>query len=219
MVVVAKKHLQQAPPESFEEQVLRRYDIGLKVETISKDLRTTAAVVRGVLLKFERIEPAKPRRDTYEWDVVFLEEVKIWWAAGEKSAAEIARIDPKGGLTSNMVVAKMRQLGIQCGRPPRVRAAPKLIAPPITKRRGGCIGNGTKAKPFVSPVDTALEPLGPEGDFPPTGTCQWPYGDPGRDRDWRMCGRARSAGRPYCEAHAVRAFDPAGTRRLREAQG
>lgn len=158
MVVVAKKHLQQAPPESFEEQVLRRYDvIGLKVETIAEDLHTTTAGVRGILLAFGRIEPT---------------------------------------------------------------SRPRTIAPPpITKRRGGTLGPGVKAKAFVSPVDTTLEPLGPEGDFPPANTCTWAYGDPGRDRDWRMCGRPQRSGKPYCDAHAARAFDSAGTRRLQAQQG
>lgn len=225
MVVVVKKHLQQAPPESFEEQVLRRYDVvGLKVETIARDLRATTAVIRRILLAFGRIDPVSPRADSYQWDAAFLEQAKAWWAAGEKSGQEIADLDPIGGLTRNMVMKKMNQLGIVCGTPRgghRPNAGrPQAIAPPaIGKRRGGCIGNGTKAKPFVSPVDTSLEPLGPEGDFPPANTCTWAYGDPGRDRDWRMCGRPQVAGKPYCDAHAARAFDSAGTRRLQALQG
>jgi hypothetical protein len=224
MVVVAKKHFQQAPPESFEEQVLRRFDVvGLKPETIAKDLHVALSVVRRILLAFERIDPVSPRADSYQWDDTFLDQAKAWWAAGEKSGQEIADLDPTGGLTRNMVMKKMNQLGIVCGTPRgglRPHAGrPRTIAPPaIDKRRGGCIGNGTKAKPFVSPID-ALEPLGPEGDFPPANTCRWSYGDPGRDRDWRMCGRPQASGRPYCDAHVARAVDSAGTRRLQALQG
>lgn len=36
-------------------------------------------------------------------------------------------------------------------------------------------------------------------------TCQWPVGDPG-DPAFHFCGEKAMAGKPYCEAHCLRAY-------------
>jgi len=37
--------------------------------------------------------------------------------------------------------------------------------------------------------------------------CRWPIGDP-RNADFHFCGARQMAGRPYCELHWRRAFQP-----------
>jgi GcrA cell cycle regulator len=44
--------------------------------------------------------------------------------------------------------------------------------------------------------------------------CRWPYGDP-RQKDFHFCGKRKAAGKPYCEFHVRRAFQPARPREYR----
>lgn len=36
--------------------------------------------------------------------------------------------------------------------------------------------------------------------------CRWPVGDP-QSKDFHFCGRSRTVGLPYCEAHSARAYN------------
>jgi GcrA cell cycle regulator len=38
-------------------------------------------------------------------------------------------------------------------------------------------------------------------------TCRWPIGDP-QHADFRFCGAKRVSGRPYCETHTRKAYQP-----------
>lgn len=38
--------------------------------------------------------------------------------------------------------------------------------------------------------------------------CRWPIGDP-RHKDFHFCGKQKVEGRPYCEHHMHRCFQPA----------
>jgi GcrA cell cycle regulator len=42
-------------------------------------------------------------------------------------------------------------------------------------------------------------------------TCKWPIGDP-TDRDFHYCGRRPGSGRPYCDAHELRSYQPLRSR-------
>lgn len=43
-------------------------------------------------------------------------------------------------------------------------------------------------------------------------TCKWPIGSPA-DRSFHFCGLKPKKGKPYCEAHCRRAYQPQGSRR------
>src|SRR5882672_6827118 len=42
-------------------------------------------------------------------------------------------------------------------------------------------------------------------------TCKWPIGDP-TDRNFHYCGRRPESGRPYCDAHELRSYQPLRSR-------
>ena len=42
-------------------------------------------------------------------------------------------------------------------------------------------------------------------------TCKWPIGDP-TDRNFHYCGRRPGSGRPYCDAHELRSYQPLRSR-------
>lgn len=44
-----------------------------------------------------------------------------------------------------------------------------------------------------------------------TRTCKWPIGDP-TDRNFHYCGRRPESGRPYCDAHEARSYQPLRSR-------
>ena len=44
-----------------------------------------------------------------------------------------------------------------------------------------------------------------------TRTCKWPIGDP-TDRNFHYCGRRPESGRPYCDAHELRSYQPLRSR-------
>ena len=47
-------------------------------------------------------------------------------------------------------------------------------------------------------------------------TCKWPIGDP-TDRNFHYCGRRPESGRPYCDAHELRSYQPLRSRTNRRA--
>ena len=49
-----------------------------------------------------------------------------------------------------------------------------------------------------------------------TRTCKWPIGDP-TDRNFHYCGRRPESGRPYCDAHELRSYQPLRSRTNRRA--
>ena len=44
--------------------------------------------------------------------------------------------------------------------------------------------------------------------------CRWPIGDP-QHKDFHFCGRQQVSGRPYCEFHMRRGFQPTRPREYR----
>ena len=47
-------------------------------------------------------------------------------------------------------------------------------------------------------------------------TCKWPIGDP-TDQDFHYCGRRPESGRPYCDAHELRSYQPLRSRANRSS--
>jgi GcrA cell cycle regulator len=47
--------------------------------------------------------------------------------------------------------------------------------------------------------------------------CKWPIGDPASN-NFHFCGHKPKEGSPYCEAHCVKAFQPAQSRRDRDRE-
>ena len=47
-------------------------------------------------------------------------------------------------------------------------------------------------------------------------TCKWPIGDP-TDQDFHYCGRRPESGRPYCDAHELRSYQPLRSRTNRSS--
>ena len=47
-------------------------------------------------------------------------------------------------------------------------------------------------------------------------TCKWPIGDP-TDQDFHYCGRRPQSGRPYCDAHELRSYQPLRSRANRSS--
>ena len=47
-------------------------------------------------------------------------------------------------------------------------------------------------------------------------TCKWPIGDP-TDQDFHYCGRRPESGRPYCDAHELRSYQPLRSRSNRSS--
>ena len=47
-------------------------------------------------------------------------------------------------------------------------------------------------------------------------TCKWPIGDP-TDQNFHYCGRRPQSGRPYCDAHELRSYQPLRSRTNRSS--
>jgi GcrA cell cycle regulator len=47
-------------------------------------------------------------------------------------------------------------------------------------------------------------------------TCKWPIGDP-TEQDFHYCGRRPQSGRPYCDAHELRSYQPLRSRTNRSS--
>jgi GcrA cell cycle regulator len=136
------------------------------------------------------------------WTDERVDQLKSLWAEG-LSASQIARV--LGGVTRNAVISKVHRLGL-AGRATTVRTKPQRIS--LTR----CpLSYG----PPLMPADWIAEPepaLAEDGAFMSVltisdRTCRWPIGDP-CDSDFHYCGRKPKEGKPYCEIHARRAYQP-----------
>lgn len=78
-----------------------------------------------------------------------------------------------------------------------------LSAPSITRHI-----ERKKPRPVIkAPVPAViLEPLGPVGDFPDRGFCQYPMN--ALDAPFQCCGRPNKPLKPYCHDHSAVAFVP-----------
>jgi GcrA cell cycle regulator len=132
-----------------------------------------------------------------------------------------------GPCTRNSVLGKLWRLGLANPKPevsmtkPKPRHRPPPRTPPAVALRVG--DRGWQAGPKLAPV---AELPAPEDDSAipieqrrtllelTNWTCRWPCGSP-RDADFFYCGALEAdftANRPYCAAHAARAFAGTGRR-------
>jgi GcrA cell cycle regulator len=144
------------------------------------------------------------------WTDERVEQLKQLWAEG-LSASQIAR--QLGGVTRNAVIGKVHRLGLAgratparaerprlqvARRAPRPRPAPAIQVPIVEKDP---VIDEFGRKTTVLTISDRM--------------CKWPIGDPST-AEFHFCGHPPKPGSPYCEAHCVKAFQPAQSRRDRE---
>lgn len=141
------------------------------------------------------------------WTDERVEQLKQLWTDG-LSASQIAR--QLGGVTRNAVIGKVHRLGLAgratparterprmqvARRPARPRPAPVIQAPIIEKEP--LVDEHGRKKNMLTINDRM---------------CKWPIGDPSQP-DFHFCGHPPKPSSPYCDAHCVKAFQPAQGRR------
>lgn len=134
------------------------------------------------------------------------EKLQTLWSEGI-SCSRIAKALGHG-LTRNAVISKVHRLGL-AGRStvssmrkasePRVQPKPRLVvvkAPvvPVVEEEPITLGDGSHIT-----ILTVTDRM-----------CRWPIGDPAAT-EFHFCGRSPKSGSPYCEAHALRAYQPQQT--------
>jgi len=144
------------------------------------------------------------------WTEERVEQLKQLWTEG-LSASQIAR--QLGGVTRNAVIGKVHRLGLAGRATPARAERPRM---PTVRRL---------ARPRPVPVVQApiieADPVVDENGNKTTvltvsdRMCKWPIGDPATN-EFHFCGHPPKAGSPYCEAHSVKAFQPAQSRRDRD---
>ena len=132
------------------------------------------------------------------WTDERIEDLKRYWDRGLSCSQIATRL---GGVTRNAVIGKVSRLGLAPRMQPR-KPSSRVIKPLPQQRR------------WVPPVTT--EPLPPPQDIDTARVasvldlrdhhCRWPIGDP-KAADFGFCGRAPTAGLPYCAGHARRAYE------------
>jgi GcrA cell cycle regulator len=131
---------------------------------------------------------------------------------------EIARLL---GVTKNAVIGQAHRLKLPPRPSPISRAAtahetkpPAAPRPPPTPPGRAATTRRDERPPPTGPVSCRTSPATtrPLHANPVThGTgCAWPFGEP-RTSDFHFCGEPVRPGRPYCEAHAARAYRRAET--------
>lgn len=141
------------------------------------------------------------------WTDDRVERLKTLWSEGF-SCSQISR-SLGGGMSRNAVIGKVTRLGLSGAqaRAERPRVAPVLRNTPMA--------------PALAPVTEPEPPMVFEGGICATvetvsdRMCRWPIGDPLAE-DFHFCGHAPRAGSPYCEPHALKAYQPQQARRTAE---
>lgn len=136
------------------------------------------------------------------------------WAEGHSCSFIAARI---GGVSCNAVIGVIHRAGQSRGirrAPARVKRPVKTAptrqpAPAAPKERRQFVREvfattekpshvDMRDEPSPSNVRKTIETLGVDH-------CRWPIGDPGHP-EFHFCGHQKTAGLPYCERHARKAF-------------
>lgn len=176
------------------------------------------------------------------WTDERVEQLKALWNEGA-SASQIAK--QLGGVSRNAVIGKVHRLGLSNRVGEKVEglaepeaaeeeAAPAAAAPAPEAARAAA----------PEPAELELEdedeeeeedefeeeiPAAPQVDLASLEkkarrlsllelterTCKWPIGDPNHD-DFHFCGLPSAAGKPYCAAHTLAAYQPMSNRRDRD---
>lgn len=129
------------------------------------------------------------------------------------SASQVA--ERLGGVTRHAVIGKINRLGLQwrnsAAAPTRLfkpdRAAPAPVKPvPVAPRREPSSADQTEVFEIQpDQVATAPKTLA-DPAFDERGACRWPLPVPDAKGRTLFCCNDRGALRPYCEAHARRAY-------------
>lgn len=143
------------------------------------------------------------------WTPEAIRELRDLWADEALSASEIGR---RLGTSKNAVISKANRLRLPSRPSPIVRGYPSR---PRGPRKSGAVTlaplPAAAPRPVVVPVErVAPEPVVVRPRRLARGTCCWPEGEP-RSAGFRFCGaprelRADGTERPYCAAHAGRAY-------------
>lgn len=144
------------------------------------------------------------------WTDERVEQLKQLWSDG-LSASQIAR--QLGGVTRNAVIGKVHRLGL-AGRAtparterPRMQVARRTVRPrPVQVVQAPII----ERDPIIDEFGRKTTVLTINDRM-----CKWPIGDPST-QDFHFCGHPPKASSPYCDAHSVKAFQPAQGRRDRD---
>lgn len=160
------------------------------------------------------------------WNDERVEMLTTLWKDG-LSASQIAR--RIGGVTRNAVIGKRIRLGLPDRGPSRrnasnhVRRSGTAVAKRAhaLDRAFGGLPDGSDLRRKTSTESPAPLPAGPDLITPPDqrvalddlaeAACRWPYGD----GPFAFCGKPKVMGKPYCEGHCMRAFEPLALRRRR----
>ena len=154
------------------------------------------------------------------WTDVKVTRLRALWDEGLKTVAIGAEL----GLSKNAIVGKAHRLGlaarpspIKTGegfrpsrvprpRPPKLAEILPLTTVPATPAR---TRHALASAPMVANDTRPPRAAGTERAFPAGGAdaCCWPIGHPGTSA-FRFCEQARLPAKPYCEAHAARAYVP-----------
>ncbi len=115
-----------------------------------------------------------------------------FWRQG-LSTAEIGR---RLGVSKNAVVGKAHRLEL-VARPSPIKLRP---APAIATAAPVPLPTPELRRPVATPTPVRLVRSQSKGP-----SCQWPDGHPGQP-DFHFCGEPAAPGKPYCAAHAARAY-------------
>jgi GcrA cell cycle regulator len=158
------------------------------------------------------------------WTEERVETLKRLWLGGF-SASQIA--GELGGVSRNAVIGKVHRLKLVGRAKAAAPSAPKTRKPAVQRThapaRPAIRGNTVLAASSAVEVETTFYSVPEEVVIPFSQritimelrehTCRWPMGDP-QDADFRYCGmRKNETGKPYCEYHAAKAFQPMVDRR------
>ena len=147
------------------------------------------------------------------------------WADG-LSASQIA--NELGEVTRNAVIGKVHRLGLS-GRAksgnstPRAKRATTRSSSYTKNNKANARASGSVRTNAVSitrpqpvPDIVAPDPLKISLLELTDNTCKWPIGDPATD-DFYFCGTKGKEDCPYCEYHALLAYQPQAERRARRS--
>jgi len=163
------------------------------------------------------------RHDGLDWTPAMIDSLRAYWASGmvvTQIAAVMAR-EFREPFTKNALMGKVHRLRLpKRGRPKRYKnSSPELAAqqasaraPRLPKMARARVVESSLNSPMPAKVAAPkVEPVAGIGilsEAMKTSHCQWPLWDgdlPPLDQR-RHCGCAVAAGRPYCAAHAARAY-------------
>lgn len=154
----------------------------------------------------------EPNQKSIGWSDERIARMKQLWKDG-CSARQISK--ELGGITRSAVLGKIHRLGLSRVYPlmnmtvkkkkspkPQIKSAPRKSAVRELFK--------SEFEPFTpkEEIDISLAQRKSMDDLEPQD-CRWPLADSEpRVTPWRYCGREKVQGLPYCEDHAVRAFQP-----------